>query len=140
MIGPGDHLGVCASPIVKCQIPGTDLIPACHDRKFSRCDQKTDFLRRRLVGDECGGTTLVAHQACTSQPVDSFAVWRRVRGRQLKVEWGFACKPSRDYLGRVGATLEWQGSVQVISVNLGSGLYVVHGAYSLDGLWNEDQT
>src|SRR5216684_8640107 len=140
MIGPSDHLGVCATPIVKCEIARADFISACHDRRFSRRDQKADFLRRRLVDNECGRAALVAHQACTSQPVYSFAVLHRLGGRQLKMEWGFACKPSRDYLGRVGATLERQDPAKVTSVNLGSGLYIVHGAYPFDSTWKEDQT
>src|SRR5258708_39010427 len=139
MIGPSDHLGVCATPIVKCETARTHFFSACDDRRFAGGDQKSDFFGRRLVGNECGRATFVGHKACTSQPIDSLTVRHRLKG-QLKVECGFACKPSGDHLGRVGAALEWQGPVQVTSVNLGSGLYIVHGAYPLDGTWKEDQT
>src|ERR1700736_2064283 len=123
MIVPSDHVGVSATPIVKCETARAHFFFTCHNRRLAGGDEKTDFLRRRLVSDECGRTTLVAHQARTSQPVDSFSVRHRLRCRQLNVEWGFACKPSGDYLGRMGAALEWQGPVQVTSVNLSSGLY-----------------
>src|SRR5258706_5277640 len=139
MIGPSDHLGVCATPIVKCETARAHFLSACDDRGFAGGDQETDFLGRCLVGNECGRAALVAYKTCASQPIDSFSVRHRLKG-QLKVEWGFTCKPSGDHLGRVGAALEWQGPVQVTSVNLSSGLYVIHGAYPLDGTWNEDQT
>src|SRR6266436_1490356 len=140
MIGPSDHLRVCATPIVKCETARAHLFSSCNDRRSTGGDQKADSLRWRLISDEYGRATFVAHQSCASQPVDRLSGWHRLGGRQLKAEWGFPCKPSRDYLRGARPALELQDPVQVTLVNLGSSLYVVRGAYPLDGIRNKDQT
>src|SRR5260370_34189858 len=117
MIGPSDLLGVCATPIVKCETARTHFFSACDDRRFAGGDQKSDFFGRRLVGNECGGATLVAYKTCASQPIDSFAVRHRLK-RQLKGEWGFAFKPSGDHRRRMGAAVEWQGPRHVDLVEI----------------------
>jgi len=135
MIGPSDHLRVCAAPIVKCQTARAHVFSSSYDRRPAGRDQKTDFVLRRLVGDQCSRAafvTLCVHRSASRQICCS------LRARQLKVKWGFPRKPGGDYFGRVREALEWQDPVHITSVNLDSSFYIVCGSHSLDGIWNKD--